>query len=515
MSCVISGTLWGVDAREVQVEVDCGLGLPGYTLVGLPDSAVRESRERVVSAMRNCGFSLPNRRIVVSLAPADLRKEGALFDLAIALALLDAAGTVDLPFLEGTLVCGELALDGRVRPIRGALALALLAKRLGCSRMLLPRGNAAEVALAALPELWPVDSLGEAIDLLNGFAKPPRLDAIQSEIKPLENEELTRDFSELRGQRSWKRVLEISAAGGHPFLVSGPPGSGKTLGASCLPGILPPLTEEELLEVTRIHSVAGLLPDTGIAASRPFRAPHHTVSRAGLVGGGTVPKPGEASLAHHGVLFLDELPEFYRPVLETLRQPLELGEVRLVRAGNSLRFPARFLLGAAMNPCPCGFLGDHRRECRCNEGAIRRYQSRLSGPLLDRIDLLVEAPALTLDELESETPGETTAEVRKRVVRARDRQHQRAQQMGLSYNGWVNARLSGRLLREAASLDSESKTLMRRASERWGLSARSWERLLRVALTIADLQEAPRVLAIHISEALQYRSLSFAKPLMK
>lgn len=515
MSCVTSGTLWGVDAREVQVEVDCGLGLPGYTLVGLPDYAVRESRERVISAMRNCGFPLPNRRIVVSLAPADLKKEGGLFDLAIALALLDSAGSVALPLLEGTLICGELALDGRVRPVRGALALALLAKRLGCRRIVIPSGNQSEVSLAGLPEIWPVRSLGEAIEWLSGSAAPRNGErgAVSVEGEGEENR-LIPDLSELRGQRSWRRVLEISAAGGHPFLVSGPPGSGKSLGASALPGILPPLMEEEVLEVTRIHSVAGLLGDSGVATSRPFRAPHHTVSRAGLVGGGVIPRPGEASLAHHGVLFLDELPEFYRPVLESLRQPLEMGEVRLVRAGNGVCFPARFLLGGAMNPCPCGHLGDLRKECRCHEGAIRRYQSRLSGPLLDRIDLLVEAPALSLDELEREEPGESSATVRGRVIAARERQRKRAVRLGLPPSVRNNGELSGGALREACRLGDDSRKLMRLASERWGFSARVWERLLRVSLTIADLEEARGVAPEHVAEALQYRTLSFQKPLI-
>jgi magnesium chelatase family protein len=501
-----AATPWGIDARPVQVEVDVKNGLPQTHIVGLPDAAVRESRERVRSAVRNCGFDLPPRVVVVNLAPADLRKQGNHLDLAIALALVAAHGHLAEEHLEGRLLAGELALDGTLRPVRGALSIADLARRLGCRELLVPRENGAEAAgLGAVPVVAVAD-LGEAIAHLTAVDPLPHVDAVPYDEEPPDGQP---DLAEVRGQETAKRALEIAAAGGHNLLFVGPPGCGKTMLARRLPALLPPLDREEALAVTKVHSLVAEKPPSGLLRTRPFRSPHAGISLAGMIGGGSgVPRPGEVSLAHNGVLFLDELPEFQRGALEALRQPLEEGRVTVVRSRARLSFPARVTLLAAANPCPCGSLGDSRKECRCTPGAIERYRGRVSGPLLDRIDLHVELPAVGLADL-SRGPGETTAAVAARVAAARERQRQRFAVAGLAAGGEspVNTALSPDDLARVARLDAAGQSLLDAAFHRLGLSARAVHRILKVARTIADLAGAERLGAAHVAEAIQYRSL--------
>ncbi|NHK39677.1 YifB family Mg chelatase-like AAA ATPase [Thermus thermophilus] len=487
---VRSYTLFGLDAVPVTVEVDVSPGLPSYALVGLPDKAVEESRERVRAALKNSGFPYPQARVVVNLAPAELRKEGSQFDLPIALGLLAAQGVVPLEALSPFALAGELGLDGSLRPVPGAVNLALGALAEG-KKLLLPLESAKEAALVEGVEVYGARSLQEAVAFLKG-------EEALAEARPEEAPEAVEalDLRDVKGQAKAKRALEIAAAGFHHLLMVGSPGSGKTMLARRLPFLLPPLSREEALEVTRIHSAAGK-PVRRLVKAPPFRAPHHTVSYAGLIGGGAIPKPGEVSLAHRGVLFLDEFPEFSREALEALRQPLEDGVVTVARARASLTFPARFLLVAAMNPCPCGWHGDPERPCTCTPAAQRRYAARISGPLLDRFDLVVEVPRLTPEELARAPEGEGTEAVRERVLRARERM--------LARQGRPNGLLSGRALREHARLTPPAQALLQEAAKRMLLSARSYDRVLRVARTVADLLGEERVGEAHVAEALAYR----------
>ena len=496
-----TAAIYGVDALLIDVEVDVYMGsIKDYFTVGLPDTAVKESRERIKSSLINAGFGYPNKAITVNLAPANIRKEGAGFDLPMALGIMGAMGTIPSDSMENFLVVGELSLDGGLRPVRGALPVAVCAKTSGIPNVIVPAANAAEAAVVEGVNVYGVDYLGDVVQLIEKPDSRKPVNGEQALKGTVEQHKHAYDFRDVKGQETAKRALEIAAAGGHNILMVGPPGSGKTMLAKRFSGILPGLTFDEALETSKVHSVAGVLDsEHGLIRERPFRAPHHSISNAGLVGGGMgVAKPGEVSFAHNGVLFLDEFPEFPRNVLELLRQPLEDGSITIVRSELALTFPSAFMLVAAMNPCPCGYFGDPTRDCRCTPAQIQRYVAKISGPLLDRIDIHVEVPSVRYRELRSTQSAEGSEAIRTRVETGRRLQMQR---------GYPNARMPVKMIREHCKLNEAGEKTLERAVQRMGLSARAHDRILKVARTIADLDGQPQVTVKHLAEAVQYRSL--------
>ncbi|MBE3091326.1 MAG: YifB family Mg chelatase-like AAA ATPase [Candidatus Atribacteria bacterium] len=503
LSKLYSAAICGVEAFMVEIEVDIHPGLPSFNIVGLPDTAVQESRERVRAAIKNSEFEFPMQRITVNLAPADIKKEGPIFDLSIALAILVASKQVKPDLLNEYLIMGELSLDGSIKPVNGVLPIALMAKKMGKKKLLIPQANAKEAGIIKELKVFPVNSLYEVIEFLNKkiSIEPVSVD-LEEIFKLSKNNQI--DFAEVKGQEHAKRALEVAAAGSHNVIMIGPPGSGKTMLARRLPTILPSLTLEESIEITKLYSIANLLPpDTPLVTERPFRAPHHTISNVGLIGGGKTPKPGEISLAHNGVLFLDELPEFSRSALESLRQPLEDGIITISRSLSSVSYTSSFMLISSLNPCPCGFYGDPVKVCTCSSSQIVKYRSKISGPLLDRIDIHIEVPRINCREVMEKDFEENSFTIRERVERARKMQRERYCEDSI----FCNAQMTKKQIKEYCNIDDNAKNLLYKAMEKLNLSTRAYDRILKVARTIADLEQSKKIEISHLSESIQYRSL--------